>query len=329
MGSTIGHHQNSPAEKPRDKFPPNKKVINERMATIFITVCMCAILWLIIVFTYNVVVTHNICCASYNASLVPSIKFGDVIDWYRVNPFWNISDPFANKTQEAPDVATCNSIESRHTTGFLCFFTGLNLTAINRNFIPESDIPVGNVTEVNFGGVQGSKIEVLTQGVCTKFPSLVFYYAYSLEMVRIEDNAFFNCTVLETLYLDNNNLTFLNADLFMRNPNLVWLDLSNNRLTTLPLGIFRKNVILTGLELDGNQLNDFPVRKMRTLRLLRRLWLQDNQIKAFDLKEAVRKFPGLSELFLCNNQGSTRTNMFDSREFLNQQNIITDYEDCG
>lgn len=305
------------------------RVISERYATIFITVCMCAILWLLIVFTYNIVVTNNICCPTYNTSLTPSIKFGDVIDFYRVNPFWNISDPFASRNQpEAPDIATCSSIESRHTTGFLCVFAGLNLTITNRNFIPESDIPIENVTEINLGGVQGSRIEILTSDVCTKFPNLIFYYAYSLEMTGIEEIAFNNCTVLETLYLDNNNLTSLSPDLFMRNPNLVWLDLSNNRLVSLPLGIFRKNILLSGLELDGNFLIDFPVRKMRTLRLLRRLWLHDNRIQAFDLREAVRKFPALSELFLCNNQGSTREDMTGSREFLNQQNIITDYENC-
>lgn len=307
----------------------SKRLINERAATIFITICMTAILWLLLVFTYNVVVTNNICCPTYNTSLTPSIKFGDVIDFYRVNPFWNISDPFASrKPMDPPDVATCTSIESRHSSGYLCIFNGLNLTAANRNFIPESDIPMENVTEINYGGVQGSRIEILSPDICNKFLNLVFYYAYSLEMTHIEDTAFNNCTVLETLYLDNNNLTSLNPDLFMRNPNLVWLDLSNNRLMSLPLGIFRKNVLLSGLELDGNLLTDFPVRKMRTLRLLRRLWLQENQIKAFDMQEAIRKFPGLSELFLCNNQGSMREDMTDARDFLNGQNIITDFENC-
>lgn len=61
------------------------------------------------------------------------------------------------------------------------------------------------------------------------------------------------------LYLEGNEITKLPDDLFVRLPNLKWIDLRNNKITRLPSLGLDKTTTLRYLLLSGNLLRTLPV----------------------------------------------------------------------
>ena len=82
---------------------------------------------------------------------------------------------------------------------------------------------------------------------------------------------------LESLYLENNQLTILPEGIFDGLPRLVNLQLEGNQLTALPDGVFDELSSLKTLNLTGNQLATLPGEIFNRLDLL---WidLRDNQL---------------------------------------------------
>lgn len=59
--------------------------------------------------------------------------------------------------------------------------------------------------------------------------------------------------------MDHNQISELNEDVFLYNPNLKYIKLASNRLQVLPFGLFRNNLQLESINLRNNDLVDVLV----------------------------------------------------------------------
>ena len=62
------------------------------------------------------------------------------------------------------------------------------------------------------------------------------------------------------MYLEGNEITQIPADLFVRLPNLKWIDLRNNKITEIPNHGLTKNNSLRYLLLSGNLIQTLPAQ---------------------------------------------------------------------
>jgi Leucine-rich repeat (LRR) protein len=62
------------------------------------------------------------------------------------------------------------------------------------------------------------------------------------------------------LYLEGNQIAQLPDDLFLRLPNLKWIDLRNNQITQIPSLGLAKHSSLRYLLLSGNLIRTLPVQ---------------------------------------------------------------------
>ena len=106
---------------------------------------------------------------------------------------------------------------------------------------------------------------------------------------------------LDSLYLHNNQLTTLPADIFNGLNNLDTLSLYNNQLTTLPAGIFNGLNNLDTLSLYSNQLTTLPADIFSGLNNLQHLYLSNNQLQTLP----VTTFNGLSSLQVLDLRGNS------------------------
>jgi Leucine-rich repeat (LRR) protein len=67
------------------------------------------------------------------------------------------------------------------------------------------------------------------------------------------------------LYLEGNQISQLPDDLFLRLPNLKWIDLRNNQITQIPAIGLDKHDSLRYLLLGGNLIHSLPVQLGKNL----------------------------------------------------------------
>ena len=82
--------------------------------------------------------------------------------------------------------------------------------------------------------------------------------------------------MLETVYLDGNQITNLSAGIYIGLSNLKLLHLRNNLLSTLPKDIFHDLLNIESLTLRGNQITGLSVRIFEGLSNLKELYLPEN-----------------------------------------------------
>ena len=87
---------------------------------------------------------------------------------------------------------------------------------------------------------------------------------------KIENNAFFNLSNLETLNLAKNQISELNSFTLIGLKRVTKIMLANNRLTSLSIDVFDDFVNLNHLDLSFNLINDIgeSFYKIKLLRIL-------------------------------------------------------------
>ncbi|KAB0795161.1 hypothetical protein PPYR_12000 [Photinus pyralis] len=100
----------------------------------------------------------------------------------------------------------------------------------------------------------------------------------------IENTALDDMPNLRLLNLDNNQLKHWNNDWFTNTYNLEHLSIDSNQLTKLPANAFNKlkNGRSTVIRLSNNQIMYIHPQAFRKLSLLHALWLNDNNLTDFD-----------------------------------------------
>nr|XP_058952955.1 G-protein coupled receptor GRL101-like [Pocillopora verrucosa] len=111
-------------------------------------------------------------------------------------------------------------------------------------------------------------------------------------MKGLNGSAFKNLTMLEELWLQDNNFTELPPNLFQDLKSLKELYLSNNKLKSLPDGLFNSLSKLTYLDLSNNELENLPAYAFKNIRAVKFLKMEYNKIK----KLHEDQFQGLVEL---------------------------------
>uniref|UniRef100_A0A3P9N8V6 Uncharacterized protein n=1 Tax=Poecilia reticulata TaxID=8081 RepID=A0A3P9N8V6_POERE len=110
---------------------------------------------------------------------------------------------------------------------------------------------------------------------------------------------------LQTLLLNNNNLTFLSSEAFVHTTRLRYLDLSSNRLTLLDEIIFEPLEELEILLLFNNCISQIDRFAFHTMVALQKLYLSHNQISRFPvevLKERSKEYSPFKLLDVSSNR---------------------------
>ncbi|XP_014892290.1 amphoterin-induced protein 1-like [Poecilia latipinna] len=104
---------------------------------------------------------------------------------------------------------------------------------------------------------------------------------------------------LQTLLLNNNNLTFLSSEAFVHTTRLRYLDLSSNRLTLLDEFIFEPLEKLEILLLFNNCISQIDRSAFHTMVALQKLYLSHNKISRFPVEVLKERSQELSPFKQC------------------------------
>ena len=113
-----------------------------------------------------------------------------------------------------------------------------------------------------------------------------------------------NIKTVQTLFLDNNQLTTIQPNAFAGLTNLEWLGLGENQLSTIPTKAFAGLTNLKDLFLRDNQLTTIQPNAFTGLTSLTELYLGYNQLTTIPTK-AFAGLTNLEKLFISNNRLTT------------------------
>lgn len=149
-------------------------------------------------------------------------------------------------------------------------------------------------------GSLASRILVLSNDICRKFPNLKTIMGRDVKMEKIVDGAFERCIELEQIDLGSNQIQTLVDDVFKYNTKLKRINLSRNQLKhdDIPK-ILNGLPLLTSVHLGWNRIQEFPIEELTQNDNLEELHLQSNQFHDLDVAGITTKFPNLKKLSLC------------------------------
>lgn len=209
-----------------------------------------------------------------------------------------------------------------------CHFHDINLNKTHPNFQPISDTRTRFVIGVDYGGKNGSTIHKMTDDVCNTFHFTKSIAASELKLFKIDENALYKCTKLESIFLYLNNITYLEKNMFKKNKKLKLLEVSYNQLASIEPSIFDNLSNLEKIVLDGNLLRKFPVKNIRQLNQLSSLHLANNSLRDLDEEEIIKKFPKLKYLHFCPNDKIPKERLASLVWFFTTRSIHVNYVDC-
>ena len=130
---------------------------------------------------------------------------------------------------------------------------------------------------------------------------------------------------LETLDLDNNELTEVNKEWFVKLVNLISLFLSNNKLTKVIDAPFALLFNLNTLDFQDNQINSFAIN-ISNLKQLNRLILSDNSLtilepKYFESFINSKENTSRRYIFISDNKLTCECPMLDISEWRRTNNV--------
>ena len=181
------------------------------------------------------------------------------------------------------------------------------------------------VTDTHLGAITGTLDLGISALAAGDFDGLT-----ALESLRLQNNqlttlpagVFDGLTALESLRLQNNQLTTLPAGVFDGLTALESLRLQNNQLTTLPAGVFDGLTSLTGLDLNDNDLTTLPAGVFDGLTALTQLLLGNNSLTT--LPAGV--FDGLTSLtflwLFTNSLTTLPDDVFEELTALTELNLL-------
>lgn len=195
--------------------------------------------------------------------------------------------------------------------------------------IISEDIPAENIVEVRLNGTINSM--KLTSNVCNAFPNVQIIKAISIGLKEVAADAFNKCSQLTAIYLDDNEISFLDNSLFESNHLLERLEMPNNTIKTFDTNILNHTPKLKLMFLSDNGIEDFILGDVSTqLPELRKIELQNNKLKSLDLREFKKKFPNLRVLVMCHRDVTNvdaeklMTDLPPQQQFLS----LNDFDSC-
>ncbi|XP_070489945.1 toll-like receptor 13 [Chironomus tepperi] len=149
-----------------------------------------------------------------------------------------------------------------------------NFTYINGTHLPER-----TDDDVLIVGRNPSYTTTVPSIICSKFRNVRNYYLHDTGIVRVDVNAFHNCTNLRYLDLERNNITTLPANVFDHLVNLEGLNLSYNKISTVSGEWFNGLENINRLVLIGNEIEEINRNAFSSLKNLTMLYINVNKIK--------------------------------------------------
>lgn len=179
-----------------------------------------------------------------------------------------------------------------------CYLSNVNQTSSMKHFkVISHRRDVSEVDRVDF---LGSKIQILTEEVCEALPYVQVFYADSLNLTSVDDNAFKKCLKLTHVLLQGNSLTNLPSGVFDFNIELSYVRLDDNKLTEIDESIFKNNPNLRIIYLNNNKLRIFSF--LSEMPALRWIYLDNNDLYEVDIETLLEKCPVLEEIGLDRNK---------------------------
>lgn len=180
-----------------------------------------------------------------------------------------------------------------------CTFKGLTTNETHPYFQPTSRYTHPfNVSTVI---VEESKIPELTNEFCNAFANLTVLHFEYTTLKRIQNGALSACTKLEEVVLFNNELTEVSSNLFINNPEVIYISFSRNYLQFVNVKIFEPTKKLVRIDLDDNFLVHFNFRSMPVLQHLKVFFITNNNLLDMDEYAVLEKFPNLTKIVVYGN----------------------------
>jgi Leucine-rich repeat (LRR) protein len=129
-------------------------------------------------------------------------------------------------------------------------------------------------------------------------------YLYNNNITYLDKDIFNNLINLQLLFLQNNKLTHLDKNIFKHLANLQYLDLSDNNISSLDNDIFNTLTNLQELYLYNNLLTHLDNDIFKHLTNLHKLYLDTNNLSHLD-KDIFKNLTNLQELYLDYNKLTT------------------------
>jgi hypothetical protein len=100
---------------------------------------------------------------------------------------------------------------------------------------------------------QSQTINYFPSGLSDFFPNLEAIFIYNGRLIEVHQSDLRTFTTLRLLSLWQNNITFLEKDLFKYNTELEWIEIHDNKITSIYPTVFDRLEKLTGLHVFGNE----------------------------------------------------------------------------
>lgn len=134
-----------------------------------------------------------------------------------------------------------------------------------------------NESVKGFDSPNNKFMEYLPEQVAEKFPNLIAYQGINCSVKSISYENFRDLNKLEALYLDDNQIEFIDSGVFQDLTSLRFLDLNNNKIKFVSQVAFSNLKKIERLYLKKNELKSF-LFELESLSQLRNFSMSDNQL---------------------------------------------------
>lgn len=107
-------------------------------------------------------------------------------------------------------------------------------------------------------------------------------------------------TWMEQLEMPHNRISHLDANAFVKFPNLYSVKMNGNLLTGLPEGLFAKNPLMKNIDFSANEITHLPKGLFKSTPLVTDLNLEDNKLTKLD-EDLFSSMQGMVRLKLSKN----------------------------
>lgn len=146
---------------------------------------------------------------------------------------------------------------------------------------------------------RGLTMHTLTNDTCLVFPSLQSLHINEVMLEVILPNALTNCSLLTRFSAVENQLLQISAGTFTQNPQLDTLLLQENNISIIDPNVFDNTDNLRILDLMQNRLQRFPDVELSYMNKLNMLILISQYIKELNIEEILTKMPNLEFIYIC------------------------------
>lgn len=161
---------------------------------------------------------------------------------------------------------------------------------------------MGCFSDVNIIKLDNNRLKNVTINSCDKKSSKIveLHLGFNL-LTKLTNGGFDNATSLKYLYLENNNISVLQPDIFGELYFLEVLNLSNNHLSNFQHGVFDHVQNLRRLDLSSNDLWTTK-RYFHSLSSLQELDLSNNHLNILDSSQLILDLPALKSISIDGNK---------------------------